>query len=76
MAEIELPSLVPMLEQSKSGAAIKGIGEKLSANLATGTANFSVPSKVTNARDAPPFKLNYRSGCRNALTIINRYYVY
>ncbi len=62
---IEQPNLVPKLELPKSGGAIKGIGEKVTANPATGTANFSVPINVTAGRGAPQLSLSYSSGGGN-----------
>ncbi len=60
-----MPSLVPKLELPKSGGAIKGIGEKMTANPATGTANFTVPISVTAARGAPQLSLSYSSAFGN-----------
>jgi len=62
---IEQPNLVPKLELPKSGGAIKGIGEKMTANPATGSANFSVPISVTAGRGAPQINISYSSGGGN-----------
>lgn len=63
---IEQPTLVPTLDLPKSGGAIKGIGEKFTANPATGTGNFSVPIGVTAGRGAPELSLSYSSGAGNS----------
>ncbi len=63
---IQHPSLVPKLELPKSGGAIQGIGEKYTANPATGTGNFSVPIGVTAGRGAPQLSLSYSSGSGNS----------
>lgn len=63
---IQQPSLVPKLELPKSGGAIQGIGEKYTANPATGTGNFSVPIGVTTSRGAPQLSLSYSSGSGNS----------
>ncbi|WP_417558415.1 SpvB/TcaC N-terminal domain-containing protein [Mesoflavibacter zeaxanthinifaciens] len=63
---IQQPSLVPKLELPKSGGAIQGIGEKYTANPATGTGNFSVPIGVTSGRGAPQLSLSYSSGSGNS----------
>ncbi len=59
---IKQPSLVPKLELPKSGGAIQGIGEKYTANPATGTGNFQVPIGVTAGRGAPELSLTYSTG--------------
>ncbi|QRM90339.1 hypothetical protein FG167_14205 [Lacinutrix sp. WUR7] len=63
---IQQPSLVPTLELPKSGGAIQGIGEKYTANPATGTGNFSVPIGVTAGRGAPQLSVSYSSGSGNS----------
>jgi len=63
---IQQASLVPKLELPKSGGAIQGIGEKYTANPATGTGNFSVPIGVTAGRGAPQLSLSYNSGGGNS----------
>jgi len=62
---IQQPSLVPKLELPKSGGAIQGIGEKYTANPATGTGNFSIPIGVTAGRGAPQLSISYSSGAGN-----------
>ncbi|NVK66503.1 MAG: LysM peptidoglycan-binding domain-containing protein [Flavobacteriales bacterium] len=64
---IQQPSLVPTLEFPKSGGAIQGIGEKYTANPATGTGNFSVPIGVTASRGTPQLSLSYSSGSGNGV---------
>lgn len=63
---IQNPSLVPQLQLPKSGGAIKGIGEKFTANPATGTGNFSLPIGLTAGRGAPQLNLSYSSGAGNS----------
>lgn len=51
----------------KGGGALNGIGEKFSADLFTGTANFSVPIEVPIGRHGfqPQLNLSYSSGTGN-----------
>jgi RHS repeat-associated protein len=51
----------------KGGGALQGIGEKFSADLFTGTANFSVPIDVPAGRNGfqPQLSLAYSSGTGN-----------
>jgi RHS repeat-associated protein len=51
----------------KGGGALHGIGEKFSADLFTGTANFSVPIEVPSGRNGfhPQLALGYSSGTGN-----------
>ena len=51
----------------KGGGALQGIGEKFSADLFTGTANFSVPIEVPAGRNGiqPQLSLGYSSGTGN-----------
>ena len=51
----------------KGGGALQGIGEKFSADLFTGTANFSVPIEVPPGRNGfqPQLSLGYSSGSGN-----------
>ena len=51
----------------KGGGALQGIGEKFSADLFTGGANFSVPIEVPSGRNGfqPQLSLNYSSGTGN-----------
>lgn len=51
----------------KGGGALRGIGEKFTANAVTGTGSFTVPIAVSLARGgaAPHLNLNYDSGAGN-----------
>ncbi|HEX6044699.1 MAG TPA: SpvB/TcaC N-terminal domain-containing protein, partial [Pyrinomonadaceae bacterium] len=51
----------------KGGGALHGIGEKFSADLFTGTANFSVPIELPAGRNGlqPQLNLGYSSGTGN-----------
>ena len=51
----------------KGGGALQGIGEKFSADLFTGTANFTVPINVPAGRNGfqPELSLGYSSGTGN-----------
>ncbi|WP_050727051.1 SpvB/TcaC N-terminal domain-containing protein [Vulgatibacter incomptus] len=53
----------------KGGGAIRGIGEKFSANPATGTGSFSVPVATTPGRGGfgPSLELSYDSGGGNGV---------
>src|SRR6266567_1314401 len=55
---------VPSLSLPKGGGAIKGIGEKFSANPVTGTGSLSVPIFTTPGRSDfyPKLSLSYDSG--------------
>src|SRR5712692_1728945 len=55
---------VPSLSLPKGGGAIKGIGEKFSANPVTGTGSLNVPIFTTPARSDfyPKLSLSYDSG--------------
>ncbi len=55
---------VPSLSLPKGGGAIKGIGEKFSANPVTGTGSLSVPIFTTPSRSDfyPKLSLSYDSG--------------
>src|SRR6266436_6363501 len=62
------PSLdVPAIASPKGGGAIRGIGEKFSANPATGTMSFTVPIAISPGRQSltPSLDLNYGSGTGN-----------
>jgi RHS repeat-associated protein len=58
---------VPALSLPKGGGAIHGIGEKLSTNLATGTASLSVPIATSPGRSGFDLQLglSYDSGAGN-----------
>ncbi len=57
----------PVLTLPKGGGAIRGIGEKLSANLVTGSASVSVPIATSPGRAGfgPTLSLTYDSGAGN-----------
>jgi RHS repeat-associated protein len=57
----------PRLELPKGGGAIRGMGEKFSANPASGTGSMSVTLEVSGARDGfqPDLMLSYDSGAGN-----------
>jgi RHS repeat-associated protein len=57
----------PQLSLPKGGGAIRGIGEKFTANPATGTASLSVPIYVSPGRSGftPQLSLSYDSGSGN-----------
>src|SRR5450432_1838373 len=54
---------IPTINLPKGGGAIKGIDEKFAVNSVNGTATFSIPLPVTEARGfAPQLSVNYNSG--------------
>jgi hypothetical protein len=57
----------PAISQPKGGGAIRGIGEKFTANPANGTGTLAVPIAVSPGRGGfqPPLTLNYGSGAGN-----------
>ena len=57
----------PAVSLPTSGGAIRGIGEKVSVNLSTGTASMTVPIAVSPGRSgfAPELSLSYDSGAGN-----------
>ncbi len=57
----------PQISTPKGGGAIRGIGEKFSANAATGTGSLTIPIAVSPARSGfdPQLSLNYDSGSGN-----------
>ncbi|MES2825377.1 MAG: SpvB/TcaC N-terminal domain-containing protein [Pseudomonadota bacterium] len=57
----------PSLSLPKGGGAIRGIGEKFSANPATGAGSFSVPLPVSPGRSGfqPQLAIQYDSGSGN-----------
>jgi hypothetical protein len=57
----------PSISLPKGGGAIKGIGEKFSANPVTGTGSMSVPIAASPGRSGfgPQLALNYDSGAGN-----------
>src|SRR5579859_6418415 len=58
------PFSPPALSLPKGGGAIRGIGEKFSANPVTGTGFLSIPIFTTSARSDfyPKLSLSYDSG--------------
>src|SRR6185503_9152944 len=59
---------VPAIALPKGGGAIKGIDEKFSVNAVNGTAGFSIPLPVAEARGfAPSLGLAYSSGSGNGV---------
>jgi RHS repeat-associated protein len=58
---------VPQISLPKGGGAIRGIGEKFSANPVTGTASVGVPIPTSPDRSGfePRLSLNYDSGAGN-----------
>jgi RHS repeat-associated protein len=63
MAGVQAPSI----NLPKGGGAIRGIGEKFSANLVTGTGSMSVPIATSPGRSGfgPQLSLSYDSGAGN-----------
>src|SRR3954464_5694522 len=61
------PPKAPTPELPKGGGAIRGIGEKFSANPVTGTASLSVPLPLSPGRSGfgPQLSLSYDSGAGN-----------
>ncbi|MEV5745366.1 SpvB/TcaC N-terminal domain-containing protein [Microbispora rosea] len=63
----DAPLAAPSLSLPKGGGAIRGIGEKLSANPVTGTGTVSVPISISPGRSGfgPRLELGYDSGAGN-----------
>ena len=62
--QIEIPSI----SLPKGGGAIKGIDEKFSVNAVNGTASFSIPLPISQARGVTPsLSLSYNSGGGNGV---------
>ena len=61
------PYAAPTINLPKGGGAIKGIGEKFTANPVTGTGSMSVPIAVSPGRSGfgPQLSLSYDSGAGN-----------
>ncbi len=61
------PFSPPQINLPKGGGAIRGIGEKFSANAVTGTGSLSIPIAVSSARSgfSPQLSLQYDSGAGN-----------
>ena len=59
---------IPSISLPKGGGAIKGIDEKFSVNAINGTAFFSIPLPVAQARGVTPaLNLSYNSGSGNGI---------
>ena len=63
------PSGPPSISLPKGGGAIRGIGEKFSANPVTGTGSLTVPIATSPGRSGfgPQLSLSYDSGAGNGL---------
>src|SRR5438552_14194159 len=61
------PFTPPSISLPKGGGAIRGMGEKFSANPVTGTASLSVPLAISPGRSTfgPQLSLSYDSGAGN-----------
>jgi hypothetical protein len=61
------PSAPPAISLPKGGSAIRGMGEKFSANPVTGTGSLSVPIYTSPGRSGfgPQLSLSYDSGAGN-----------
>src|ERR1700741_299594 len=59
--------VAPSISLPKGGGAIRGIGEKFSANPVTGTGSMSVPIATSPGRSGfgPQLSLSYASGAGN-----------
>jgi hypothetical protein len=57
----------PQINLPKGGGAIRGIGEKFTANAVTGTGSLSIPIALSPARSgfSPQLSLQYDSGSGN-----------
>src|SRR3954467_11979372 len=63
----QAPVAAPTLSLPKGGGAIRGIGEKFTANPVTGTGSMRVPIATSPGRSgfAPQLSLSYDSGSGN-----------
>ena len=61
------PFTAPAITQPRGGGAIRGIGEKFSANPVTGTGSLTVPIALSPGRSSfgPQLSLAYDSGAGN-----------
>ena len=68
-AEPSFSVVAPTVELPKGGGAIRGIGEKFTANPVTGTGSMSVPLAVSPGRAGfgPELSLSYDSGAGNGV---------
>src|SRR5215216_584040 len=59
----------PAISLPKGGGAVRGIGEKFTANPVTGTGSLSVPISLSPGRAGfgPQFSLSYDSGSGNGI---------
>jgi RHS repeat-associated protein len=64
-----LPVSAPQISLPKGGGAIRGIGEKFTANPVTGTGSMSVPISTSSGRSGfgPQLTLSYDSGAGNGI---------
>jgi RHS repeat-associated protein len=64
---VSTPSTIPSISLPKGGGAIRGIGEKFTANPVTGTGSLSVPIFTSPGRSGfgPQLSLSYDSGSGN-----------
>ncbi|HET8681353.1 MAG TPA: SpvB/TcaC N-terminal domain-containing protein [Micromonosporaceae bacterium] len=64
---VPAPAPAPSISLPKSGGAVRGIGEKFSANAVTGTASMTVPISLSKGRAGfgPALALSYDSGRGN-----------
>ena len=65
----ELPFSAPQINLPKGGGAIRGIGEKFTANSATGTGSLNVPIALSSGRSGfrPQLSLSHDSGSGNGV---------
>lgn len=62
-------NVTPSVALPQGGGAMRGMGEKFSPDLFTGTGNFSVPIAVPEGRNQlhPSLSLSYSTGHGNGL---------
>src|SRR5580693_2922336 len=68
-ASVDEPGpVLPTISLPKGGGAIRGIGEKFTANPVTGTGSLSVPIATSPGRSGfgPQLSLSYDSGAGNS----------
>src|SRR3954470_13096822 len=68
-AQEQSPMSAPTISLPKGGGAIRGMGEKFSANPVTGTGSMSVPLAFSPGRSGfgPQLALSYDSGSGNGI---------